>query len=291
MNDAPVPARIDRAALERILQRAAELQAREHDVGEGLTSEEVIALGNEVGIPGHMLRQAMLEERSRLTARTPEGVAGRVFGAVEVEAARVVRGTPESAERALLEWMERNELLVVQRQQPGRISWEKLTGVQAAMRRGISTFEGARARYMLVRADVVRATITPLEDGYCHVSLSASLRKARGSIAIGAGFVGGAGLVAGGVLAVLGAAFFVPVVPVVGGAAWAWALSRSHRPVVERTQLGLERALDYVEGHAVKPGHELPTRGPGILDMIAGEVRKAIASGSQSSRQRPPRRP
>jgi Flp pilus assembly protein TadB len=238
-----------------------------------------------------MLRQAMLEERSRLTARTPEGLAGRVFGAVEVEAARVVRGTPESAERALLEWMERNELLVVQRQQPGRISWEKLTGVQAAMRRGMSTFEGARPRYMLARADVVRATVTPLEDGYCHVSLSASLRGARSSVAAGTGFLAGSGVVAGGVLAVLGAAFFVPLVPVIGGAALGWAVSRRHRPVAERTQLGLERALDYVEGHAVKPGHELPARGPGILDMIAGEVRKAIASGSPSSRQRPPRRP
>ena len=40
-----LPARIDRAALERIIQRAAELQTTEHDVGDGLTSQELIALG------------------------------------------------------------------------------------------------------------------------------------------------------------------------------------------------------------------------------------------------------
>ena len=42
MSDPLVPARVDRAALERILQRAAELQASEHDVGEGLTSRQCL---------------------------------------------------------------------------------------------------------------------------------------------------------------------------------------------------------------------------------------------------------
>ena len=46
------PARIDRAALERIIQRAAELQTADRDIGEELTPEQVLALGREVGIPG-----------------------------------------------------------------------------------------------------------------------------------------------------------------------------------------------------------------------------------------------
>ena len=46
------PVRIDRAALERIIQRAAELQTAERDIGDNLTSDEVMALGAEVGIPG-----------------------------------------------------------------------------------------------------------------------------------------------------------------------------------------------------------------------------------------------
>ena len=285
MSDSQVPARIDRAALERILQRAAELQAQEHDVGEGLSSEEVIALGKEVGIPGHLLRQAMLEERGRLALRSSEGLASELFGPDEVGAARVVRATPEAAERTLVEWMDRNELLVIQRQQPGRISWERMTGVQAAMRRGISTFEGARARFMLSKADVVRATFTPLEEGFCHVALTASIRGSRSSHLVGAGVAGGLGVAGAGALVALQAIWFLPIAPLVGGAAIAWAVSRGHRPTVERTQLGLERALDFVEGSAVKPAHQVPPRSAGLLEFITGEVRKAIAS----SAQHPPR--
>lgn len=289
MADAPLPARIDRAALERILQRAAELQAQEHDVGEGLSTEEVIALGKEVGIPGNLLRQAMLEEQGRLAMHTPEGVTNQLFGPDEVSAARVVRGRPEDAERALLDWMNRNELLVVQRQQPGRISWERMSGVQAAMRRGISTFEGARARFMLARADVVRATFTPLEEGYCHVALTATIKSARSGVLVGAGVTGGMGVAAAGALVALNAIWFLPLAPLAGGAALAWVISRRHRPTVERTQLGLERALDFVETAAVKPGHELPAKGPGLLELISGEMRKAIGAAGQHPRRHPRR--
>ena len=52
---------IDRHALERIVKRAAELQAGEREIGDGLTQGEVMALGKDVGIPERYLRQAMLE--------------------------------------------------------------------------------------------------------------------------------------------------------------------------------------------------------------------------------------
>ena len=284
-----VPARVDRAALERILQRAAELQASEHDVGEGMTPEEVVKLGDEVGIPGRYLRQAMLEEQSRLPGAQAKGLIDQAVGPGEVSASRVVRGDPESAERALLEWMSKNELLNLQRQQPGRLSWEKMSGVQAAMRRGISTFEGARARFMLSRADVVRATITPLEAGFCHVAITAELRGTRAGYLGGAATVGGAGAVASGVLAALNAFWIVAAAPVVAAAGLAWVVSRQFRPVVDRTQLGLERALDHVEGHAIKPSHQLPERSPGLIELITTEMRKAISSGTFSPPNRKPR--
>ena len=70
------PARIDRAALERIIQRAAELQTSDRDIGEELTPEQVLALGREVGIPGRYLQQALLEERTRVVAVRPAGRVG-----------------------------------------------------------------------------------------------------------------------------------------------------------------------------------------------------------------------
>jgi hypothetical protein len=284
-----VPARVDRAALERILQRAAELQASEHDVGEGMTPEEVVKLGDEVGIPGRYLRQAMLEEQSRLPGQESKGILDRTVGPDQVVATRVVRGDAASAQQALLEWMSKNELLNLQRQQPGRLSWERMTGVQAAMRRGMSTLEGAKARFMLSRADVVRATITPLEAGFCHVGLTAELRGTRGGYLGGMATVGGAGVVATGILTALNAFWVVAAAPIVAGAGLAYIVSRQFRPVVDRTQLGLERALDYVEGHAIKPSHQIPERAPGLIELITTEMRKAISSGTFTPPNRKPR--
>ncbi|HZI74519.1 MAG TPA: hypothetical protein VFD73_10990, partial [Gemmatimonadales bacterium] len=65
MNEGP-PARIDRTALERIIRRAAELQSAEREAGETLSSDELIAVGREVGIPARHLQQAILEERTRI---------------------------------------------------------------------------------------------------------------------------------------------------------------------------------------------------------------------------------
>ena len=115
------PARIDRAALERIIQRAAELQTANRDIGEELTPEQVLALGREVGIPGRYLQQALLEERTRVVAVRSAGAWDRIAGAAQVVAQRAVPGTVAGVEAALAEWMEEKELFCVQRQQPGRI--------------------------------------------------------------------------------------------------------------------------------------------------------------------------
>ena len=88
MTDPRVPARVDRAALERILQRAAELQAAEHDVGDGLMPDDVLALGKEVGIPAQYLRQAMLEDQSRSGLPEPSGLADETVGPAEITAVR-----------------------------------------------------------------------------------------------------------------------------------------------------------------------------------------------------------
>ncbi|HEX5962876.1 MAG TPA: hypothetical protein VFY42_04085, partial [Gemmatimonadales bacterium] len=180
------PARIDRAALERIIQRAAELQTSEREVGDSLTSDELMALGREVGIPGRYLQQALLEERTRLGKVGATGLFERVTGPGQIAAQRVVRGSPEVVEAALLQWMERNELFCVQRQQTGRITWEPLGGMQAAFRRSTAAFGSGKRPFMLSRAATVSATIIPLEPGYSHVALSADTRKVRGEY-VGAG--------------------------------------------------------------------------------------------------------
>ncbi len=277
MSDVPPGNRIDRAALERIMQRAAELQAAEADVGEGLTPEEVLTLGREVGIPGRYLQQAMLEQATAIVAPAQAGVLGRVVGPSEITAHRVVVGDPDDAARALIQWFDANELLVVLRQQPGRVTFEPLGGMQAALRRGTAAFGGGKPKFMLARATLVTATFARLESGYCHISLSADLSKTRGAF-IGGAFAGGSLGVAGAlVVGVLSPFALVSAVPVLAGGAIGWYVLKRYMPLAERARLGLERALDYLERGGVKPGHQLPPRTGGLLEVIAGEVRKALA--------------
>jgi hypothetical protein len=271
-----LPARIDRAALERIIQRAAELQTTEHDVGDGLTSQELIALGREVGIPGRYLQQALLEERTRIGQVRAAGFFERVTGPSSITAQRVVRGDPDVIEAALLQWIERNELLCVQRQQTGRITWEPLGGIQAAFRRSTAAIGTGKRAFMLSRAATVSATILPLEPGYTHVTMSADTRKVRGEY-VGAGAaVAGLGIASTAAMVVLGALLPVALLPLPVALGIGYGVVRRSAPAVARIQLGLERALDFLEQGAASPRHQLPERNAGFLGLLADEVRKAL---------------
>ena len=159
-----LPQRIDRAALERIIQRAAELQTGEREIGDGLSPAEVLALGRDVGIPERYLQQAMLEERSRVGGPAPSGFLDRALGPAICSAQRVVRGTSEEVEQRLLQWMDDQELLAIQRQLPGRLSWEPLRGMQVAFRRSAAVLGSASRPFMLSRANLVSATISDLRN-------------------------------------------------------------------------------------------------------------------------------
>jgi hypothetical protein len=273
------PARIDRATLERIIQRAAELQTGSRDIGENLSSEEVIKLGKEVGIDEGYLQQAILEESTRVEVPGTGGFWSKSVGPAMLGAQRVIQGEPEDIEAALLRYMDEHELFNIQRQQPGRVSWEPLGGFQAVMRRSTAMLGGGKRPFMLSQTDAVHATIVRLEPGYCNVVLTADLQHKR------AGFIGGIGALVGvsaaatAAIAVMSPFLLVALLPLPFGLGAAFAVSRRYRPVVERAQLGLERVLDHLERGAVKPKHELPPpRTSGMLGNIADEIRKALKS-------------
>lgn len=271
----PEGPRIDRAALDRIIQRATELQTGERDVGDNLTPEEVLALGKDVGIPGRYLQQAMLEHQTAVAAVPERTLVGRLVGPAEVRAQRVVQGASEDVVRALMNWIERNELMVVQRQQTGWASWEPLRGMQAAIRRGTAALDTSKPKFMLSRAELVVATVTPLENGYSHVTLVGTVRGARRDHLTGAAVFGSLGV--GGAAVLVGFGLFsAAIAPVAVGALISMAWLRGVRPIADRVQLGLERALDFLERGGVKPNHELPGRGPGLIDLLANEVRRAL---------------
>jgi hypothetical protein len=270
------PARIDRAALERIIQRAAELQTANRDIAEELTPEQVLALGREVGIPGRYLQQALLEERTRVVAVRPEGAWDRIAGAAQVVAQRAVPGTVAGVEAALAEWMEEKELFCVQRQQPGRITWEPLGGMAAAVRRSTAAFSRGSAAMMLARADTVSATILALETGWCHVVLTAETGTARSQFLGGGAAVVGAGALGAGLMVVLGALVPVALIPVPVALGVGYGVARQYRSTLARIQLGLERALDQLEHGAAAVERQLPRRPAGLLGMLAEEIRRSL---------------
>jgi hypothetical protein len=272
------PARIDRAALERIIQRAAELQTTEREIGDSLTSDELMALGREVGIPGRYLQQALLEERTRLGTVGAAGLVQRVAGPGEIAAQRVVAGDQESIEQNLLRWIERNELFCVQRQQPGRITWEPIGGVQAAIRRSTAALGSGKRPFMLSRAATISATVVPLEPGYAHVTLTADTRTVRNEyLGAGAAFAG-AGVAGTAILLALGALLPLALLPLPLALGLGYGIARRYGPAVSRIHLGLERALDFLEQGTSKAPQPLAERSAGILGLLADEVRKALKS-------------
>jgi hypothetical protein len=271
------PAPIDRAALERIIQRAAELQTAEREIGEGLTPDEVLALGREVGIPGRYLQQALLEERARIVEAGPGGFLSRTVGPAAIAAQRVIRGERETIEAALVRWLERQELFSVQRHQPGRITWEPTGGFQAAYRRAFGAVGGSKHPIMLARADTISCTVLELEPGYCNVALTATARKARAESVGGSAALASAGAVGTAVLAAAGALFPFVLIPLPLGLGLGYMALRRYGPVFTRIQLGLERALDQLE-HGSRADRLLPPAAPRLLDLLANEVRKALKS-------------
>src|SRR6476661_5165465 len=97
MPDRPdnLPSRIDRAAVDRVLARAAQLQAEGTVDTQGqLTEAQLLELAKEVGLDAVNLRQALAEERTRVAVPEEHGVLAAMYGGSSASAQRAVRGTP-----------------------------------------------------------------------------------------------------------------------------------------------------------------------------------------------------
>jgi hypothetical protein len=274
MNDlVPSEPRIDQAALERILQRATELQSKDREIGEGLTDTELMQLGEEVGILPQHLRKALSEERSRALVAADRGFVTRVAGPSRVAAQRTVNGKPEKIEAALRDWMEEGELLQVKRRYPDRTSWERKEGAFASLKR---SFGAGGRKYVLAGATEVVAKVTATGEEQSHVQLVADLSNKRTGYLIGSSVLVGSGASISGVLLVLGVVVPAAVIPAVISLPIAARVARSHLKEVEKFQVALEQILDMLEHGDLEAKPKLI--GPSVsgVGRIADEIRKNL---------------
>ena len=273
MSDDLVPrgSQFDRAALERIIHRAAELQARAHDIGEVLTEAELMQLGDDVGISAAHLRQAMLEERTRALVPVEAGPLTRLVGPRRITAERVIAGESTVLESRLNDWMSEGELLQVKRRSPESISWERKEGAWASLRRSLGV--GGR-KYLLARAREVVTRVTVIDDQRGLVQLMADLSNTRNEYLLGSGITLGSAVATSGIALVIGVMAPVAVIPAVLGVPISYSIARDRRRQMEKFQVALEQILDKLEHGDLHQRSKIGTPPFNVVERIAGEVRK-----------------
>ena len=243
---------LNRAALERVLARAAQLQADGGDDDGGAMSEsQLIDLGTEVGLSPDAMRQALAEERSRTLVPEEKGAIALLTGAVSVTAARTVKGTPSQLLSAVDAILQRDEALMVKRRFADQLVWEARRDIFTAIRRGLK-LDGKH--HALASANDVGGVVAAIGSDRTHVRLLANYREERErrskiSIALSSLLaLTGIPLLAMGVMPI------VAVVPPLIAAATVLSFTRQHyRKTLERAQITLEQVLDRLEFDEARP--------------------------------------
>lgn len=266
---------LPRAALERVLARATELQTSGAETPETISEARLLEIGREVGIDPNHLRMAIAEERGRspMLPDTP-GRIEQALGEAHTGTQRAVPGTPDTVLASLDRWLQREEQLIVKRRFGQRMSWERARNPFASISRSLS---GKPAD--LQKVDEVSAVVTPVDGTRSLVRLDADLRLHRKSLKDGT-------MVLAVVNGVLAAAWITPVAVLTavsqttpdaaplavlavalgglqaGVSTLIWrGIKKSFREAMVRTQLRLEQLLDALEhGDAGSP--------PSLLEQL-----------------------
>ncbi len=258
---------LDRRAVERVLARAAELQG----IGGGdtdadaITEAKLLEIAKEAGLTITGVRQALAEERTRVSNDTDDDGRWlvRVAGPTSVSASRTIPGEPEAIIAYLDAYMQRDECMQVQRRFTDRVTWEARNDWVAAVKRGLRT--GGRS-YQLSRAGRVAATVVPVDDKRSLVRLDADLAPSRTNVVRAGGAVAATGAVSGGVLGAgavvahvaTGIVLGSVALPIVIAAGGAYLILKRHHGFAERMTLALEQVLDRLEyGESRQPSNFL----------------------------------
>jgi hypothetical protein len=269
----PAGQRLERAALERVVLRAAQLQAGSRELEDGLTEDDVLRLGADVGIPAPYLRQALMEERMRAAMPAESGVAAWLAGPRYVVAERVVPTTNERAMKALEHWMADGELLAVRRRHADQTTWEPRRGTMASLKR---SFRLGGRDYQLAQAREVAAQASAVDTHRAYVRLAADVGNTRGRRIGRAAILATLGAGATGLLVALGVAPLMAVLALPVAGLGALGVARRHQREAAQVQVALEQVLDRLEHGEIQIPSKTPKSGPPALEWIAGEIRRTL---------------
>lgn len=180
------PPALNREELERVIRRAAELQSRSGESPEfELDENEVVRIGEEVGLAPRHVRQALADLRAEsLLPDVPAetNLATRLWGSGFVRESRVVLGDATAVESKLERYLRERETLTPIRQRPGHSLWEKSGGLLSSLQRGLDL--GGHG-HELAKARNVELFVEQLEPGHSLVTIVVDLRNQRAEHATG----------------------------------------------------------------------------------------------------------
>lgn len=270
------PARVlDRAALERVLARAAELQGTDADPSDALSEQQLLEIAREVGIAPDAVRVALAEERTRVALPQETGLAARIAGPALIGASRIVKGNVPGVLATIDDWMRRGECMQPRRRQADRLSWEPRRDMLGRMKMGLNL---GGSGYNLARAQEVAATAVAIDAGRVQVQLIADVGAARRSRLMGGSAVAGAGALTGGGIMSLLLVAPDPAIAVISAAAalvtgagafGGRAVARTHMVTARRVQVGLEQLLDRLEHGELQPA-------PDPRQLLTGLLQDAL---------------
>jgi hypothetical protein len=241
---------LSRRQVELILRRTTELEARKSgaESTDLITTADLERVAADLGLPADALRQAIAESRAGVLADPAEKTtADKLFGEALVECRRFVPGTLAGVRAAVERFLDTQGFQ--KRRHQGEVTvWEASSSMSSHMRRAFRA-----GPYRLPREITIEARVAQLAGGPhpILVQLRVDATQARKE-RIGVGGATAALTVGAAVTGVV----LAPTLPldiVIGstGAISAgvigWATRATHLGAMSRTELALQRFLDFLE--------------------------------------------
>jgi hypothetical protein len=160
--------KLTRQQVDFVLRRAAELDTHDattadHGGSDGLSVVEVMRLGEEAGLQGRAVSQALTELRRGVSIEPEEsGVVAQALGGSRIIVSRVVPAPVETVRRAVDRFL-RDQLMTVRRHHGERVEWERAQGVWPGLVRALD-FSKRYAFGLVSRVETVVAE-EPTEQG------------------------------------------------------------------------------------------------------------------------------